>query len=261
MEILNNYKLQVKNINKQYSGTKVLNNITFDVKEGEFLSVLGVSGCGKTTLLRILIGLEKGDSGEILKDGKDISQLAPSERGMGIIFQNYALFPNMTVLENVEYALKNRKDLKEHSKEIAMKTLEQIGMIDQINKKPNQLSGGQQQRVAIARTLALNPSIVLLDEPISALDVENKEIMKKELKEIQKKFNSTMIYITHDQEEAFYLSDRIMVMNGGNIEQIDTPTNIYNNPKTKYIQNFVVDHLNQKLNSLKNSTRRIKDEE
>ena len=138
-----------------------------------------------------------------------------------------------------------------------MKTLEMIGMLDQINKKPSQLSGGQQQRVAIARTLALNPSIVLLDEPISALDVENKEIMKRELKEIQKKFGSTMIYITHDQEEAFYLSDRIMVMNNGSIEQIDTPEKIYNQPATEYIKSFVVDHLENKLISLQKSTRRI----
>lgn len=252
-----NYKLEVHNINKQYDGKKILNNISFNVEEGEFLSILGESGCGKTTLLRILIGLEKADSGEILKDGENIVNNTPSNRGMGIIFQNYALFPNMTVLENVEYALKNNPKTKADSRTIAMNTLEMIGMTDQINKKPSQLSGGQQQRVAIARTLATNPSIVLLDEPISALDVANKEIMKKELKEIQKKFHSTMIYITHDQEEAFYLSDRIMIMNGGNAEQIDSPENIFNKPKTKYVEQFVVEHLNNKLESLKKSTRRI----
>ena len=251
------YKLEVSKINKEYDGKKILNNISFNVNEGEFLSILGVSGCGKTTLLRILIGLENADNGEILKDGESIVNNAPSDRGMGIIFQNYALFPNMTVLENVEYALKNNPKLKGESRNIALKTLEMIGMTDQINKRPSQLSGGQQQRVAIARTLATNPSIVLLDEPISALDVANKEIMKKELKEIQKKFHSTMIYITHDQEEAFYLSDRIMIMNGGNVEQLDTPENIFNYPKTDYVKEFVVDHLNNKLESLKKSTRRI----
>lgn len=251
------YKLEVQNINKNYDGKQILNNITFQVKEGEFLSILGVSGCGKTTLLRILIGLEQADSGIVLKDHIDITSKLPCDRGMGIIFQNYALFPNMSVLENVEYALKNKKELKNDARKIAMKTLEMIGMLDQINKKPSQLSGGQQQRVAIARTLALNPSIVLLDEPISALDVENKEIMKRELKEIQKKFGSTMIYITHDQEEAFYLSDRIMVMNNGSIEQIDTPEKIYNQPATEYIKSFVVDHLENKLISLQKSTRRI----
>jgi len=216
------------------------------LKEGEFLSILGPSGCGKTTLLRILIGLETADSGEILKSGKDISGLKSIERGMGIVFQNYALFPNMTVLENIEYALTLRKDTKKEARNIAMKTIEQVGLADQINKKPNQLSGGQQQRVAIARTLATNPDIILLDEPISALDVTNREIMKKELKAIQKQFNATMLFITHDQEEAFFLSDRIMVMNEGNIEQIDTPIELYKHPANQYVQEFVVEQLDKK---------------
>lgn len=256
MEILEK-KLSVKNLCKNFDGRNILNSISFDVYEGEFLGVLGPSGCGKTTLLRILIGLETKTTGEILMDGKDISNLKPNERDMGIIFQNYALFPNMTVLENVEYALKLRPEFKDTSKQVALQTLDLIGMTDQINKKPSQLSGGQQQRVAIARTLALKPKIVLLDEPISALDVTNKEIMKKELKEIQKKFNSTMIFITHDQEEAFYLSDRIMVMSEGNIEQIDTPSNIYKNPTNQYIKDFVVTHLDQKLESLLKCTGNI----
>lgn len=251
MEILNeNSKLQVKGLYKNFDGKDVLKTISFDVREGEFLSVLGPSGCGKTTLLRILIGLETQNSGQILLDGKDISKLKPSERGMGIIFQNYALFPNMTVLENVEYALKLHPETKGKSREIAQRTLEQIGMHDQLNKRPNQLSGGQQQRVAIARTLALNPKIILLDEPISALDVSMREVMKRELKEIQKKFNSTMIFITHEQEEAFYLSDRIMVMSEGDIEQLDTPKNIYDHPANQYIKDFVIAHLDQKLQSL-----------
>ena len=251
------YRLEVKNVNKEFDGKKILDDISFGVNKGEFLSILGESGCGKTTLLRIMIGLEKADSGLILKNGEDISHRAPSNRSMGIIFQNYALFPNMTVLENVEYALKNKKELKDNSRQIALDTLEMIGMSDQISKKPRMLSGGQQQRVAIARTLAMQPSIVLLDEPISALDVSMKEVMKKELKEIQKKFNATMIYITHDQEEAFYLSDRILVMNAGKIEQLDTPSEIFNHPKTPFIQEFVVDHLTQKLESLERSTRKI----
>lgn len=257
MEILNEkIKLQVKNLYKNFDGKDVLKTISFDVKEGEFLSVLGPSGCGKTTLLRILIGLETQNSGEILLDGKDISKLKPNERGMGIIFQNYALFPNMTVLENVEYALKLKSEFKGKSREIAERTLEQIGMKDQLSKRPSQLSGGQQQRVAIARTLALNPKIILLDEPISALDVSMREVMKKELKEIQKKFNSTMIFITHEQEEAFYLSDRIMVMSEGNIEQLDTPKNIYDHPANQYIEDFVIAHLDQKLQSLLKCTGR-----
>lgn len=261
MEILENeVKLSVQNLNKVYDGKKVLNNVSFEVKKGEFLAVLGLSGCGKTTLLRILIGLEHQDGGAILKDNVDISGLSPDKRGMGIIFQNYALFPNMTVLENVSYALKLRKDMAKSADKIARDTLEQLGMSEHLDKKPAHLSGGQQQRVAIARTLALNPDILLLDEPISALDVTNREIMKNELKEIQKKFNSTMIFITHEQEEAFYLADRIMVMSEGNIEQIDTPENIYQNPANQFVKDFVIAHLEQKYRSLLRCTGRIKDE-
>lgn len=255
MEILNT-KLSVRNMTKTFDGKNVLNDISFDLYEGEFLSILGPSGCGKTTLLRILIGLEKADKGEILKEGKDISSLKSIERGMGIVFQNYALFPNMTVLENVEYALKLRKDTKKTAREIATRTLEQVGLADQMSKKPSQLSGGQQQRVAIARTLATNPDIILLDEPISALDVTNREIMKKELKAIQKKFNATMLFITHDQEEAFFLSDRIMVMNEGNIEQIDTPLELYKNPRNKYVEEFVVEQLDKKYSDMLRYTGR-----
>ena len=245
-------KLQVKNLNKQYEQKKVLDNINFDVYEGEFLGVLGPSGCGKTTLLRILIGLISQSSGEIILEGNDISNKLSTEREMGIIFQNYALFPNMTALENVEYALKNKK-IKD-SREIALNALTLIGMEEYIDKKPQNLSGGQQQRVAIARTLATNPKIILLDEPMSALDVTNREIMKNELKEIQRKFNSTMIFITHEQEEAFYLSDRIIVMSEGRIEQIATPKEIYNNPINKYVKEFVVDHLDKKMASLLHTT-------
>ena len=255
MEVLNT-KLSVRNLTKSFDGKTVLNNISFDLYEGEFLSILGPSGCGKTTLLRILIGLEKADSGEILKAGADISGLKSIERGMGIVFQNYALFPNMTVLENVEYALTLRKETKKSAREIALRTLEQVGLTDQKHKKPSQLSGGQQQRVAIARTLATSPDIVLLDEPISALDVANREIMKKELKAIQKKFNATMLFITHDQEEAFFLSDRIMVMNEGNIEQIDTPLELYKNPKNQYVSEFVVEQLDKKYTDLLRYTGR-----
>ena len=260
MEVLNT-KLSVKNLNKTYGGKTVLNNISFDLMEGEFLSILGPSGCGKTTLLRILIGLEKADSGEIIKGGKDISSLASFDRGMGIVFQNYALFPNMTVLQNVQYALTLRKDTKKQAKEIAERTLEQVGLTDQMHKRPHQLSGGQQQRVAIARTLAMNPDVILLDEPISALDVTNREIMKAELKSLQKKFNATMLVITHDQEEAFFLSDRIMVMSEGNIEQMATPLELYKNPANDYIKEFVVDQLDKKYRDLIGYTGRGKYED
>ena len=255
MEVLTP-KLSVKNLNKSFDGKKILNNLTFDLMEGEFLSILGPSGCGKTTLLRILIGLEYADSGEILKGGKDISGMSSFQRGMGIVFQNYALFPNMTVLQNVEYALTLKKETKKQAREIALRTLEQVGLMDQKDKRPNQLSGGQQQRVAIARTLATNPDIILLDEPISALDVTNREIMKAELKALQKKFNVTMLFITHDQEEAFFLSDRIMVMDQGNIEQLDTPLEIYRNPASDYVRTFVVEQLDKKYTDLLRYTGR-----
>ena len=178
---------------------------------------------------------------------------------MGIVFQNYALFPNMTVLQNVEYALTLRKETRKSAREIAIHTLEQVGLLDQMQKKPNQLSGGQQQRVAIARTLATNPDVILLDEPISALDVQNREIMKAELKKIQKRFNATMLFITHDQEEAFFLSDRIMVMDEGNIVQLDTPLNIYEKPENEYVRSFVVDQLDKKYRDLLRYTGRTEE--
>lgn len=258
MEILDTLpKLIVKDLYKNFDGKDVLNKISFDVRQGEFLSVLGPSGCGKTTLLRILIGLDRQNSGEIILEGNEISNLSPDKRGMGIVFQNYALFPNMSVLENVEYALKLRKETAKTARATAERTLDMIGMSDQLHKKPRQLSGGQQQRVAIARTLALNPNIILLDEPISALDVSMREVMKRELKDIQKKFQATMLFITHEQEEAFYLSDRIMIMSEGNIEQLDTPRNIYDHPANAYVQDFVVAHLDQKYESLLKCTGRI----
>ena len=243
-------------MNKSFDGKVVLNNLNFDLMEGEFLSILGPSGCGKTTLLRILIGLDRADSGQILKGGRDISNLPSSRRGMGIVFQNYALFPNMTVLQNVEYALTLRKETKKEARNIAMRTLEQVGLMDQIHKYPSQLSGGQQQRVAIARTLATSPDIILLDEPISALDVANREIMKAELKSIQKKFNATMLFITHDQEEAFFLSDRIMVMDEGNVEQLAAPLELYRNPASDYVRSFVVEQLDKKYTDLLHYTGR-----
>ena len=255
MEILNS-KLSVRDLTKAYEGTTVLNNLSFDLLDGEFLSILGPSGCGKTTLLRILIGLEKADSGSIFKGDKEISRLSSSQRGMGIVFQNYALFPNMTVLQNVQYALTLHKETRKTARATALQMLEQVGLLDQIGKYPSQLSGGQQQRVAIARTLATSPDIILLDEPISALDAVNREIMKAELKTLQKKFNVTLLFITHDQEEAFFLSDRIMVMNSGNIEQIGTPEEIYHTPASDYVRHFVVEHLDRKQEDLLRYTGR-----
>jgi len=242
--------LKIENLNKKYGKKLVLNNISFDVKSGEFLSILGSSGCGKTTLLKILIGIETPTSGSLYKDGTDITKFEPAKRGMGIVFQNYALFPNMTVLENVMYALNLKIKNKEKAKEKALEMIKMLKIDEHIKKYPHELSGGQQQRVAIARTLVLKPDVILFDEAMSALDADNRLILRREIKNIQKEFKTTMIYVTHDQEEAFSLSDRVMIMNNGNIEQIDTPSYMYRNPKSDFVKSFVVDHLAEKVSSI-----------
>lgn len=246
--------LEIKNLTKRYRDKIVLNDISFDVKDGEFLSILGPSGCGKTTLLKILIGIENCNEGIILKNKKNITNIDSSKRGMGIVFQNYALFPNMTVLDNVMYALNLKMKNKIRAKKESLEMLKLVNMEEHINKYPHELSGGQQQRVAIARTLTLNPDIILFDEPMSALDADNRLKLRKELKNIQNKFKTTMIYITHDQEEAFSLSDRVMVMNNGCIEQIDIPNVIFNHPKNEYVKSFVTDHLIEKVSSIEKCT-------
>ena len=248
-------KIKVQNLKVEYDGKCVLDNVNFEVKEGEFLSILGPSGCGKTTILRSLIGLLNPAGGSIIKDEEDITNVASYARNMGIVFQNYALFENMTVLKNVEYALRIRKE--NHSKgakaEIRKKALEMLEHMDlsaHIHKKPAMLSGGQQQRVAIARTLILNPDVILFDEPMSALDVATRLSLRKTIKDIQKEYGTTMIYITHDQEEAFAMSDRIMVMKEAKIVQIDTPENIIANPANDYVREFVLSNLQTKIDSL-----------
>ena len=248
-------KLEIKHLNMKYDGVPALSDVSFTVEEGEFLSVLGPSGCGKTTLLRILIGLLKPTSGSVYKDGVDITNLVPASRGMGIVFQNYALFENMTALRNVEYAQNIRKEnrgkaAKALVREKAAEMLRRVGLGDHLEKKPAELSGGQQQRVAIARTLFMNPDIILFDEPMSALDVATRLALRKEIKAIQKEFGVTIIYITHDQEEAFAMSDRIMVMKESRIVQIDTPERIMQNPADSYVQEFVVENLQKKMESL-----------
>ena len=252
MDVLVRDKLVIQDISKSFTdaGVGVLNNVSFTVRDGEFLSILGPSGCGKTTLLRILIGLLKPDSGTIVKDGQDITKAHPAQRKMGIVFQNYALFENMSVLKNVEYALKIHSETKGSARQTALEMIEAVGLTDHMNKMPARLSGGQQQRVAIARTLALRPEIVLFDEPMSALDVATRLSMRSELKGLQKRFGTTMIYVTHDQEEAFALSDRILIMDKGNISQLDTPENICRNPANDYVRTFVLENIRLKVESL-----------
>ena len=246
--------IEVKGLTKIYNKKIVLDDLNFTVKDGEFLSILGPSGCGKTTLLKILIGIEKCDKGSIHKGTRNITNVDPAKRGMGMVFQNYALFPNMTVLENVMYALKLKLKNKKNARERSLEMLKLVNMEEHINKYPHQLSGGQQQRVAIVRTLALKPDIILFDEPMSALDADNRLGLRKTIKELQKQFNTTMIYITHDQEEAFSMSDRVMVMKVGTIEQIDTPNKIYNHPANTYVKNFVTKHLRDKVSSIEKCT-------
>ncbi len=246
----NSVKLKVEHLSKTYEGKQALADVNFEIYDGEFLSILGPSGCGKTTLLRILIGLLKPDTGRILKNGMDITSLRPADREIGIVFQNYALFENMTVFENVEYAMKLRKDFKAQAKERTEAMLKNMNLLEHANKKPAELSGGQQQRVAIARTLVLNPDIILFDEPMSALDVETRLMLRRELKDIQKRYGTTMIYVTHDQEEAFALSDRVMVMQEAKVVQIDTPQEIVDHPANDYVQSFVNDNIQLKLDSL-----------
>lgn len=248
-------KLIAKDLEMVFDGKQTLNKVSFDVRDGEFLSILGPSGCGKTTILRILIGLLTPTAGSVVKDGVEITQLPPASRGMGIVFQNYALFENMTVLQNVEYALKIRKEnksaaAKKQVRERALEVIAQMGLSEHVDKLPTMLSGGQQQRVAIARTMVLNPDIILFDEPMSALDVETRLSLRAELKRIQKEFGTTMIYITHDQEEAFAMSDRIMIMREANLVQLDTPDNIIDHPADEYVETFVLKNLQIKIDSL-----------
>ena len=243
-------KLEVIELSKTFDTKEAVKAVSFAVNEGEFLSILGPSGCGKTTLLRMLIGLIKPTSGRVLRDGEDITNNDVSNRKMGFVFQNYALFENMTVLQNVEYALKIKKETKATARETALRLIEKMGLSEHMNKKPSSLSGGQQQRVAIARTLALNPEIILFDEPMSALDVATRLALRKELKDIQKEYNTTMIYITHDQEEAFAMSDKILVMDTAVAVQYGTPEEIIKHPANEYVKKFVIDNLKTKIDSL-----------
>ena len=242
----------------------MLEDVSFEIQRGEFLSLLGPSGCGKTTILRMLIGIEKPSSGRIIKDGVDITDTAPKDRNIGIVFQNYSLFPNMDVYHNISYALQSKKDengRKRSQEEIDRKVkgiIETVGLEEHVYKRPKQLSGGQQQRVAIARTIVLNPDIILFDEPMSALDAEIKVVLRQQLKEIQKQLKITMVYVTHDQEEAFALSDRIMVLNDLRIAQLDTPYNLYHHPADAFVKRFVVDHLDLKVKSIEESIKEEK---
>lgn len=232
--------LELKNIKKSFQeGEDVLESICLTAKKGEFVTLLGSSGCGKTTTLRIIAGLEQPDSGQVFLNGKDVTSLEPNQRNVNTVFQNYALFPHMNVADNIGYGLKLKKTPKAEISRRVKEMLELVQLSGFEKRKPSELSGGQRQRVAIARALVNNPEVLLLDEPLGALDLQLRRAMQHELKRLQKKLGITFIYITHDQEEAINMSDMIAVMNHGRFEQIGTPDEIYNHPKTSYVATFV----------------------
>src|SRR5437667_1874661 len=229
----------VQGISKRFEKARVLEDINFDVAEGESLVLLGASGSGKTTILRIVAGLDQPDKGKVFLHGKDVTELPARERGVGVIFQSYALFPKMTVEKNIGYGLKIRRRSRKEIKKAVNDLLALVQLEEHRKKYPSQLSGGQQQRVAIARTLAYKPEVLLFDEPFGALDAQTRVHLRREIRALLRKVNVPAIFITHDQEEALELGDRIAVINTGHIEQIGTPEEIYNHPATEYVATFL----------------------
>jgi putative spermidine/putrescine transport system ATP-binding protein len=234
--------LKLSSITKSYDGRQnVVSAVDLQVKQGEFLSLLGPSGSGKTTLLMLIAGFETATSGDIVLNGRSLARLPPHGRNIGVVFQNYALFPHMTVEENLYFPLRMRNVSKAEARPKVARALATVGLVQLASRYPSQLSGGQQQRVALARTLVYEPSLILLDEPIGALDKNLREQMQIEFKRIHRELSATMIYVTHDQSEAMTMSDRIAVMNAGVIEQIGRPADVYYRPKTEFVAAFIGD--------------------
>ena len=231
--------LQLENLHRAFGPVKALNGINIGLGEGEFLSLLGPSGCGKTTALRLVAGFDRPDAGRIVVDGKDITNVSPNKRDMGMVFQAYSLFPNMTARQNVEFGLKIRgRDKSDRTKRVN-DLLELVGLGHASGRYPHQLSGGMQQRVALARALAIEPRVMLLDEPLSALDAKVRVQLREEIRRIQLELGITTLYVTHDQEEALAISDHVAVMYGGVIEQMGTPAEMYTAPKTPFVAEFI----------------------
>lgn len=231
--------LNLRHIRKEFGAFTALQDINLDIRKGEFVCFLGPSGCGKTTLLRIIAGLEVQTSGEVHQGGRDISRLPPALRDYGIVFQSYALFPNLSVADNVAYGLVNRKTPKAEATKRVSELVKLVGLPGSEAKYPSQLSGGQQQRIALARALATSPGLLLLDEPLSALDALERVRLRSEIRALQQKLGVTTIMVTHDQEEALSVADRIVVMNHGLIEQVGTPMEIYREPASPFVADFV----------------------
>ena len=234
-----NKLIQFKNIVKSFDGNVVLKGVNLDIYENEFVTLLGPSGCGKTTLLRILGGFLQQDEGQVIFDGTDITNLPPYKRELNTVFQKYALFPNMNVRDNIAFGLKIKKEPKDIIEQKVMRMLKLVGLEDYGTRAIGEMSGGQQQRVAIARALVNEPKVLLLDEPLGALDLKLRKEMQHELKKIQKEIGITFIFVTHDQEEALSMSDTIVVLNDGVIQQIGTPMDIYNEPQNRFVAEFI----------------------
>lgn len=233
--------IRLESINKIFGENHIVKDLDLDVYKGEFLTLLGPSGCGKTTTLRMIAGFEHPSSGQILIEGKNMDGLPPNKRDVNTVFQNYALFPHMNVTENIGYGLRMKGVAKDEIKRRVKDALRMVQMEAFADRKPREMSGGQQQRVAVARAIVNNPTVLLLDEPLGALDLKLRKQMQFELKHLQQKLGVTFIYVTHDQEEALTMSDRVAVMNNGRIEQIDIPHEIYNRPKTRFVADFIGD--------------------
>jgi putative spermidine/putrescine transport system ATP-binding protein len=231
--------LEITQLEKSFGSNRVVSDFNLAIEQGEFISLLGPSGCGKTTVLRMIGGFESPSNGEITIDGQSVVRLRPNQRNIGMVFQAYALFPNLTVAQNVAFGLRVAGVSKSETEARVAEMLSLIGLSDLGERYPFQLSGGQQQRVALARALAVRPQVLLLDEPLSALDAKIRVSLRSEIREIQQRLGITTVFVTHDQEEALSMSDRVVVMSGGRADQIGTPFEIYNHPKTRFVAGFV----------------------
>lgn len=240
--------LSLKNVKKSYDDTPVLKGISLDIKDGEIVSILGPSGCGKTTLLNLILGIVGADEGQIIFNGEDLTDVPMEKRGFNIVFQDYALFPNLNVYQNITYGLRNRPGIS--SEEEVNDLIRLLGLEEHLNKRICHLSGGQKQRVALARTMVMKPKILLLDEPLSALDGVIKESIKDRIRTIAKEYDLTTIIVTHDPEEALTLSDRVMIINDGQIAQFDDPEEIISRPENGFVRKFILNQLEIKKNNI-----------
>jgi putative spermidine/putrescine transport system ATP-binding protein len=231
--------VELKDLHRSFGATRALDGMSLDIAAGEFVALLGPSGCGKTTALRVLAGFERQDRGRVLVDGRDISRVAPQKRDMGMVFQSYSLFPNMNALDNVAFGLRMRGKGAQERRRRAGDLLDLVGLADRTTQYPHQLSGGQQQRVALARALAIEPRVLLLDEPLSALDAQVRIGLREQIRNLQMTLGTTTVFVTHDQEEALSMADRVCVMRAGRIEQAASPEQLYGSPLTTFVAEFV----------------------